>query len=30
MTGMVDNMHIRMEVTDEGSIYYEFPELEEQ
>jgi hypothetical protein len=30
MAAMVDNVHIRMEVSDEGMIYYEFPELREQ
>ncbi len=27
LQSMVDNQHVRMEVRDEGIIYYEFPEI---
>ncbi len=30
MSALVDNLHVRMEVSDEGLIYYDFPELEGQ
>jgi len=30
MNALVDNMHVRMEVNDQGRIYYEFPELTDE